>query len=358
MTESFATTAGCWWRFDHYELLDGWIRPTKGAKLERYDPWEIYRQSEAAGDLQPPYNKLLDLVQGLTFQPRAGPGKFLELDSDSAERLVTWCQANGLLGILSHQVLMATLAVRWEPLEENEIILVPTQVQYGRTAEGWTTFCRWKSGAPLGHLRDQAERRGELIPAESTPGDWPEPGVIIQPLDNSGYQAEPFSQTWAQFFPDLPDGSVETHPYPAPLSEAFWRCYGEPVNDFVKAAKLLLNALNGLRSKKPLSKASDMELQQIRSGKNQLHALVRVVSPSILPLDDGSIRQEWVSTSLLGSFAMMALLDLTESRRVLTCQKCDRLFVTKAYQALYCSKKCRQTVQKRRQRDNQKQKQA
>jgi hypothetical protein len=43
----------------------------------------------------------------------------------------------------------------------------------------------------------------------------------------------------------------------------------------------------------------------------------------------------------------MALLDLTERRRVLTCRTCGRVFVSAAYQALYCSERCRSTAQKR-----------
>ena len=83
-------------------------------------------------------------------------------------------------------------------------------------------------------------------------------------------------------------------------------------------------------------------------------SLVRTVRPAILPTPEGSLRQEWLSTSLLGSFAMMALLDLTESRRVLSCKMCGKQFVTTAHQALYCSGTCRYRFQKRRQRAKQK----
>ncbi len=35
----------------------------------------------------------------------------------------------------------------------------------------------------------------------------------------------------------------ETHRYPSPLSDAFWRAYAEPVEDFFKAAVQLRKAL-------------------------------------------------------------------------------------------------------------------
>lgn len=38
--------------------------------------------------------------------------------------------------------------------------------------------------------------------------------------------------------------------------------------------------------------------------------------------------------------AMMAILDLTESKNIIRCENCGKLFVTQAYQAQYCSKRC------------------
>src|ERR1022692_1879074 len=44
--------AGRWFRFDHYELENGFIRPAKGARLQSYDPFEMYERSkkESRGD--------------------------------------------------------------------------------------------------------------------------------------------------------------------------------------------------------------------------------------------------------------------------------------------------------------------
>ena len=92
---------------------------------------------------------------------------------------------------------------------------------------------------------------------------------------------------------------------------------------------------------------------RVRKGMDILHALTRTIRPTLLP-SDGVLRQEWLSTSLLGTLAMMVLLDLTERRRILTCEKCGGVFVTKAYQARYCSDRCRFTAQKRRHRARQK----
>ncbi len=142
----------------------------------------------------------------------------------------------------------------------------------------------------------------------------------------------------------------ETHRYPSPLSDAFWRAYAEPVEDFVKAAVQLCNALNLLDG---AADVGSQALGRVRKGMDILHALTRTIRPTLLP-SDGVLRQEWLSTSLLGTLAMMVLLDLTERRRILTCEKCGGVFVTKAYQARYCSDRCRFTAQKRRHRARQK----
>ncbi len=84
-----------------------------------------------------------------------------------------------------------------------------------------------------------------------------------------------------------------------------------------------------------------------------LHALTRTVRPTLVS-SDGVLRQEWLSTSLLGTLAMMVLLDLTENRRILTCETCGEIYPTKAYQARYCSDTCKFTAQKRRYRAKQK----
>ncbi len=98
--------------------------------------------------------------------------------------------------------------------------------------------------------------------------------------------------------------------------------------------------------------AGSQDLVRVRSGMDILHALTRTIRPTLLPID-GVLRQEWLSTSLLGSLAMMALLDLTEQRRILTCETCGGVFVTKAYQARYCTDRCRYTAKKQRHRARQ-----
>jgi hypothetical protein len=134
------------------------------------------------------------------------------------------------------------------------------------------------------------------------------------------------------------------------LSEEFWLSYAEPVEDFIEAASLLLSAVTALGTINPHAETDENDLEKIDWGMGVLHSLVRTVGPAVIPKPEGSLRQEWVSTSLLGAFAMMGLLDLTESRRILGCENCGTVFVSRSRRAKYCSQKCRLTTQKRRHR--------
>ena len=78
------------------------------------------------------------------------------------------------------------------------------------------------------------------------------------------------------------------------------------------------------------------------------------VGPSVGILIDGTIQQHWPSTSLLGTFALMALQDLSSPNTIHICQHCQSLYVTTTYQTQYCSDKCRNTAQKQRYRAREK----
>jgi len=82
-------------------------------------------------------------------------------------------------------------------------------------------------------------------------------------------------------------------------------------------------------------------------GREEMHALLAAVSPILDRGKQDQWKQQWRSMSLLGSFAMMALLDLTEGRRIHECPVDKRMFVADAWQVRYCSPRCRHTAQKR-----------
>src|SRR5947208_2028330 len=110
-----AVSHSAWWRFSEYEIADGWIRPTARAKLERYDPWQQFRESRKLtigqapfGD-QPPYQTIMKLVHELEYKP--GSRRYPDcLRPESLPRIKQWCQEHGPLGVLLSRWEAITLA--------------------------------------------------------------------------------------------------------------------------------------------------------------------------------------------------------------------------------------------------------
>src|SRR5260370_30364059 len=72
---------GRWWRWTHYEIRDGCIRPAPGARLRAYDPWRIWlktrplaRRANQHKFRETPYQSLLGLPGALQHrQPQDEP---------------------------------------------------------------------------------------------------------------------------------------------------------------------------------------------------------------------------------------------------------------------------------------------
>ncbi len=360
--------AGGWWRFSRYELRDGHVRPAAKAVLERYDPWFDYRRSRASGGdgAAPPYQALLDLLADLRVRPVGASGRRQALSSTGEVQLLAWCARYGLLGVLLHQTAMVTFPPRWEPADPTpsrwtgKEPLWAVQWRYVRTNAGWDARRDVRLVKGVHDLKRAAKQRSRIIPHKDRPM-WCRPArVIIQRLETGEWRQEPLTATWARFFPGIPVTNWETSAYPPPGTNEFWRLYEEPIEDFLRAALLLRTALEGLAHSEPWDKASEADRVWIMDGRHQLHVLTAPITPAMFLRQDGIWEQRWIAPSLLASFAGMALQDLTEQRRLLRCANvtCRRLFATAAWQAQYCSERCRYTVQKRgyRQRKHQKKK--
>jgi len=143
----------------------------------------------------------------------------------------------------------------------------------------------------------------------------------------------------------VPYDERATYRYPKPTTEAFWRLYAEPIDAFLEGAQALAGALHGLQGERPFAGGPDATGAATRS-LAALHTLVGPVSAALAITEDGALRQRWIAPSLLGSYAMMALQDIGGNRRILACARCGGLFTAAAYQARYCSPRCRNTAQK------------
>ncbi len=325
---------GYWWRAEEYVLQDGYIRPAPGAAFVRCDPWDHYRLARQHGKQEDltPYQELLRLAD-IRFV--FNQGRFVA-EADDAQKLLEWCNRYGLLGVLLHRVQEVRLAPRWHRMmllpSPKPNVLFPTQRRITRAATGWRSQYIQRSHDYV--IQDEPDREGSLVeeglrPADMTAGAW------VRKIDAFDWQWESLSKTWARFFPDTPREERETREYPLPLSEEFWREYAEPLDQFVNAVRALEDALRYLQ-----------EPTEVRRGRDKINALAGDVNLTLLTSEEG-FRQAWVSTSLLGTLAAMAIFDLAGGKRVLRCQTCGRPFVSGSPSARYCSSTCRHTAQKR-----------
>src|SRR5438034_198368 len=127
--EPFDVAEGHWWRFDAYVIRDGCVRPATGARLEPYDPWDQYRAARD-GNLRadPPYASLVELVGTVTNDPETMiEGETVRLGTSSEAKLVRWCAEHGLIGLLPHQTVLASLAPRWDTVPDAGNVLLATR---------------------------------------------------------------------------------------------------------------------------------------------------------------------------------------------------------------------------------------
>jgi hypothetical protein len=329
--------AGRWWRFSRYEIRERVIRPTLEAKLEPYDPWARYRSSRSRTDeWVPPYVEFLNLSHQI--------GGAVD---ESERRILQWCDAYGLPGLLLQQTRMATLAPRWATLEEGTPLLVPSQLTFVRTNTGWNSKRTLFRPA---ELKVSAELKGQVVPHAQAPEAWARVGIVTQDLRSPDITHEGLRDTWSTFFPDVPSDRAEDYPYPAPLSAQFWREYAEPYSAFLDGLQCLAEALWELAHHKPEGQSTPADAQHVTRGVALLDALLASASPTIVPTAAGGFAPQWVCSSLLSAFAMMALQDKTEGRHVRNCASCGRVFISQHPAALYCSPHCRWKTQKRRSR--------
>ena len=333
MAAPFEVLAGPWVRFDHYVVERHVIRPAPGAVLQPYDPWAEFRRAREDGSVPRPYESLANLCHSLAWVWDEEWRKGLAPEGEAA--VLRWCSEYGLLGVLCHKVLSIDLHPLWEADGARVNVLVNT---YSRAAGEWERI-------PYSFYVDR-----ELLPTPSSAfapiqdsSGLPRAKAIVRSWLGTSVEPLPLAKGLWPFFPGVPAEEAERYEYPLPLTVPFWEQYGEPVHEFVQGAALLDSALGHLSKASEPERTSDYE-----AAVRILDALVAGVGPTVaLDQEHGRLRQVWRCDSLISSLAMMALQDMTEGRRLLECEICGKLFVTDAYQARYCSARCRFTAQKR-----------
>jgi len=344
-TKSWGLMAGRWWRWTRYELRDGCICPAPKAQLRVYDPWKLWlktrpigRRSYQEDQSRTPYRALLEMLRKLEYRrdsaepPELSPAEFdlpgATLTSESERAILAWCTAYGLLGVLPHRVLQAVFAPQ-----------AGVQLQYVRIGIGSSVVPR-NDGNPMTPML--------------------QPSAAVQPLHGVGITVEPLSATWARFFPSIAPDDLETFAYPQPLTDTFWKMYCEPLGDFLSGARALLGVLAAIRLQElPRRHGVAAALRRLRTGitgglPTVVNALVAPTGLAAAPGKRGRLGLNLVSNSLLASLTTMLLDDLSQGR-ALQCP-CGQLFVSNAYQARHCSRRCRWRFEQREFREGKKEK--
>lgn len=347
-------STGNWYRTSNYDVLDGCIVPAMDATFSVYDPWASHRAPAARST--PAYQSLLELAEKLETSPPLPPARSLALHpahggSSAGERLILqWCVKFGLLGILPTLATAVRLAPRWGPHPDHpHLRACALRDEMTRIGGHWWHQVNARESSAYDDVPAADRTMGALVPGNVTaPDDRPRVvlwgDVLTTRLGFPELVEEPLRTTWRQFFPAAYRDNPETFPYGPIGSPLFQQQYGEPLWMFQRAMSLFKQSVEILGDQH----ASHDDVFQ---AKAFLNLLASATSPLINP-DPTSRQQEWLSASLLASFAFMAIQDHTVGRRVCHCknQPCRQLFISDAPNAQYCSPECRSAFHTRQYR--------
>ena len=314
--------ADYWYRFDRYEIKGGYIRPSPGAKLSQYKPWDAFGPRKGQAGRSQPYQSLLQLAQEIDFDLANGT---VRLAGNGEDRILEWCAQYGLLGLLLHRV-EGVVRLNLECLPSAAYPMMKA-TKFTRTSRGWQETIHFP--ASLGTR----------------------PGVYLRKdIQDHELTFEPLGETWARFFPDVPDNAINTYDYPTPFSPEFWQQYAEPVAGFSIAARGFRDAVDIARTIGSQRRVSEEDQPRVLQAEDLINALAAPARPLLYAAAKG-YGFGYACHSLLAAYAMMVELDLS-SARLLECAnaKCRSLFVTKAAAGKYCSRTCRGNVQMRKYR--------
>lgn len=286
-----------WPRFDRYEIREGRIVPTAGAKIHWYDPWGDYLRSKGDTGGQPPYISLAALHDKLdedgetNWEP--GKGKPPTFSEQGLNAILKWTDQHGLLGVF-HQTTIRTD----DP--GDELPLPPM----------WTrALGRWQE-SPMGTITKPQDR---ICLTTTVAGQFD-----LQVIN---------ARTWLSHFlgPDLPAR------LPAPDSEEFFMRYGEPVWDWTDAMLTMVGAI----------------VERNEYGDELLNVLAGAATRA-RRFERAHVQSHIVFPSLLSAWAEMAWQDFEGGNRIGTCGYCGGRFTTDREWTKFCSRDCATKERQRR----------
>ena len=410
MPEVFSPYEGLWRKFTRYELRDGYICPAPEAQLESYDPWKGYLDAREAGkERVPPYQTLLELTKDLRaelfreldlrssrfIETNKELGEAIGEDRELKEDILRWCSRHGLLGLLPQlfpriRLPVVVLGASWDQEDSMVAKMLFSMGRYMQTPDGWIDVplrmvpADGEANELLTHLR--TERLVHKVARFKEADGWAPDGANLftgtVPLERlrpiadkltlendspaSYYGTElwllgprnlrvgdfvPLDELEDVFFPQSATSAPRPLLMPRPFTEDFWRLYAEPVGLFLAWAVWLKLAIESLRGgEAPAWRLVGWERAEPSLGRQVLDWITWSASPVLGVSGQGRYEQRWKFPSLIGSLAMMMYVDLVVGGRVKVCGNCATVFVSRAGGARYCSHRCQNTAQKRRQR--------
>lgn len=311
-----------WWRFSDYEVREGRVAPAPGATLEQYDPWKDYEASREYGvgrGPRPPYQAFISLVRYVDLNsPHL-------MKSGGEAALMAYCRAYGLPGLLLQQA---------QPLPAGRYVYPKILVVNGR--------------------------RRALAPPVQAAYMWDQ--AYWRRYDEAPKFTRPELADLEQYFPGYEGLHGKWPDVPEPLSPAFWTAYCEPIGHVMREVLLIAAALTGLLN---LDTATPYEIGPLEFAPghghdlelSRLNELTSSVGSVIEVHGEGQARRlsrRWTFRSLLACMAMMVQRDVLGGGRVYVCENksCQSPFVSSSPKARYCGARCKNTAQKRNQRNN------
>jgi hypothetical protein len=227
---------------------------------------------------------------------------------------------------------------------------VPGYVFYVREAGGWERRWHIDENAAAQQLSEDRKGSKQMVPPEVSHG-WPCQQLEFWSWQDRDWREEPLTKRLATFFPGIQPPLDAIYPYPLPGSPEFWAIYGEPLETFAFWIARYRESVEVLSQYVGLENPTEQQQESITVASKFLQFLA---SGTGMRLDIGAtVSRALASPSLLCTFAEMFLRDLSSGRRAHRCQRCGRFYVSNAPRAQYCSARCRNATQRRRQRQRQ-----
>ena len=303
-----------WWRFDQYEIRDGYVVPACNARgPTEFDLWREDARNGVGRARNPAYVELANV-------PDPDRDSEFPPPTESEERrLIEWSARYGPTGVL---------------LQRTAEVVLPQGTAHQWVGDGWLS---------------------------QTTLD--KPRAVLRKLDPSiGWDdtlhSEPLTQTWWRFFPPLwidshswaPHLRVSQEPlgqeaesmlnrkWPEPGTREFHASYQESVPDFMAAALAFRKALEWAQQ----GLAAHLSFEDRIRAVTQINHLQAGARQVLTPRTRGHPVLRWSAPSALAALAVIAANDIAVGRDFGSCARdsCKRVFRVVRRTTRYCSRPC------------------